>query len=153
MIENIEIRKATLKDMGTLQALLEQLGYPLSQQDIQEKIDLYTNKDEYGIIIAQVKENIAGLLAWSQQELFVENKVRIHIEALIVDKKWQKQGIGKALLSFLENSAMPFRNRILDLTSGFHRASTGTHNFYKKQGFENQGNNKKVYLRKEILVL
>lgn len=53
-------------------------------------------------------------------------------------------------MQFVENYARQFSPAIIDLTSGLRRASEGTHEFYKKLGYKNEGLMAKLYLRKEI---
>jgi ribosomal protein S18 acetylase RimI-like enzyme len=45
------------------------------------------------------------LVAWSKSIIFVSTATRIHIEGLVVNKQYRGQGIGKALLNFVENIA------------------------------------------------
>ena len=54
-------------------------------------------------------------------------------------------------MEFVEEIARSFCPVIIDLTSGLRRAKDGTHGFYKKLGYNNEGSMAKLYLRKEIL--
>lgn len=149
------VQEVTEADVVSVQSLLSQLGYPHDTEDVQDRIRLYRKtsiKDSFfkaGGVVAQAKGKVIGLLAWSQQELFVENKVRFHVEALVIDKQWQGKGVGRALLAYVERLE-PDRDRIIDLTSRAYRAATGAHAFYRHLGYDNTGASEKVYLRKDI---
>ncbi len=82
--------------------------------------------------------------------LFVSDKVRFHIEALIVEPNYRGQQIGKKLMNYLEELAGKYNPVIIDLTSGYRRAKDGTHAFYEKLGYHNSGEMAKLYLRKEL---
>lgn len=62
----------------------------------------------------------------------------------------EKAGVGKLLLAFLEEHVANYSPVIIELTSRITRAADGTHDFYDMLGYTNTGENKKVYLRKEL---
>lgn len=53
-------------------------------------------------------------------------------------------------MQFVENHVQKFSEAIIDLTSGLRRSNEGTHEFYTKLGYKNEGFMAKLYLRKEI---
>jgi len=101
-------------------------------------------------VVAEYNSEIAGWIAWSKTYLFVNDKVRFHIEGLVVDEKYQGRGIGKKLMKFVEDMASAHAPCIIDLKSGLRRAKAGTHDFYKTLGYINEGEMAKLYLRKEL---
>lgn len=98
-----------------------------------------------------MNNKIVGFVAFSRSHLLVSDAVRIHIEGIAVDKMYRDQNIGKLLMEFVENYARQFSPAIIDLTSSLRRASEGTHEFYKKLGYKNEGLMAKLYLRKELV--
>lgn len=50
----------------------------------------------------------------------------------------------------MEQVAQNYSPVIVDLTSGMRRAQDGTHVFYRKLGYCNDGVSEKLYLRKEF---
>ena len=53
-------------------------------------------------------------------------------------------------MKFVEDIAQQDSPAIIDLTSGLRRAQDGTHEFYKRIGYQNEGPMAKLYLRKEL---
>jgi ribosomal protein S18 acetylase RimI-like enzyme len=146
----IIIRNAEVTDIEALLPLLDQLGYPTTEKELEQRFARFLANDGYGVAVACVGNKIVGFVAWSKSNLFVSDKIRIHIEGIIVDKNHRGQNIGKQLMQFVENHAQNFSGAIIDLTSGLRRANEGTHEFYKKLGYKNEGFMAKLYLRKEI---
>ncbi|STX42823.1 acetyltransferase [Legionella donaldsonii] len=144
------IRSAARQDATALLPLLKQLGYPQSLEEIENRIALFSEQDGYGIAVAERDKKIIACIAWSTTMIFVSSKVRIHVEGLVVDNQYRGQGIGKKLMHFLEDYARAFCPCIIDLTSGQRRAKDGSHDFYKKLGYLNEGPMAKYYFRKEL---
>lgn len=105
MSEETTIRIATMSDARDLLPLMEQLGYPQNAQDFEKRLEIFMGKEGYGVAVAEKANEIIGLAAWSKTTLLVSPKTRIHIEGLVVNKQYRGQGIGKALLNFVENIA------------------------------------------------
>jgi len=53
-------------------------------------------------------------------------------------------------MAFVEGIAQQHSPAIIDLTSGLRRVQDGTHEFYKRIGYKNEGPMAKFYLRKEL---
>lgn len=129
---------------------MERLGYPCEIEELASRFEIFIKLEGYGVAVAENNHQIAGWIAWIRSFLFVCDKVRFHIEGLVVDDKYRGQGIGKKLMNFVEDMAIKHRPCIIDLTSGLRRAGEGTHNFYESLGYQNKGEMAKLYLRKEL---
>lgn len=146
----IVIRKAYHQDIDSLLPLMEQLGYPTSLQAFEERFQSFLHLDDYGIALATSQNLVIGFVAWSKSRIFVIDKIRIHIEALVVHDQYRNQGIGKKLINFIEEFAKQFSPVVIDLTSGVRRAKDGSHDFYENLGYKNEGHMAKLYFRKEL---
>ena len=144
------LREGNLKDTQALMHLMELLGYPQAMHSFQERIQLYLEKDGYGLVVAEESENIAGFVAWSMTPLLVLPKVRVHIEGIVVDQLYRGKGVGRLLLAHVEDFAKRHNAYAVDLTSGMGRAKDGTHAFYQSLGYKNEGPFAKAYLRKDL---
>lgn len=145
-----EIRLAIEEDISQILPLMEQLGYPQNLTELKKHFEIFTKQEGYGVAVAKNNEVVIGWVAWSRSLLFVNSKMRIHIEGLIVSNEYRGQGIGKKLMNFVENIAKANSPCIIDLTSGLRRANDGTHEFYKSLDYHNEGEMAKMYLRKEV---
>jgi GNAT superfamily N-acetyltransferase len=68
----------------------------------------------------------------------------------VAAEEYRSRGIGKKLITVVEELAEKEAPAIVDLTSGLRRAGDGTHDFYKRCGSQNNGPMAKLYLRKEF---
>ncbi len=130
--------------------LMDQLGYPTSEYELKSRFKKFTKNDRYGVAVACLDQQVIGLVSWSASSVFVVDKVRFHIEGLVVDERYRGCGVGKKLMLFVEDIAHEFSPAIIDLTSGLRRAKDGSHEFYKSLGYQNNGHMAKLYLRKEV---
>ena len=110
----------------------------------------FLNNPEYSVVIYEMDNKVVGLVAWSKSDLFVSDKVRFNIEGLIVAENHRGMRIGKKLMEFVEEIAKQHAPAIIDLTSGIRRAKNGSHEFYKRPGYQNEGLMAKLYLRREL---
>lgn len=144
------IRNAALNDMPGLLPLLAQLGYPCILEDLEARFIKFLDNPCYGVAVCEINSDIVGMIAWSKSDLFVLDKVRFHIEGLIVQTSHRGMGVGKKLIKFLEEIAKQHAPAIVDLTSGVRRDKDGSHAFYNRLGYQNEGHMAKLYLRKEL---
>lgn len=149
-MNNIAIRLATINDLPGILPLMHQLGYETDLSTLTVRFKNFTNQEGYGIAIADKDGEVIGWVAWSKSQLFVSDKVRIHIEGIVVKSEQKGTGIGKKLMNFVEERAHRCGGVIIDLTSGMRRAQDGSHKFYDALGYKNEGHMAKLYLRKEL---
>jgi GNAT superfamily N-acetyltransferase len=146
----ISIRTAQISDATSLMPLMEQLGYPTVLEALQAKIQTYSQNNTYQIFLAEKSSHMVGFIAFVCYEMFVYHQKCCRIEALIIDENHRGQGIGRELMQHIETFARQAGCKIIDFTSGVHRAKDGTHEFYKRMGYGNQGRHEKLYLRKNL---
>jgi GNAT superfamily N-acetyltransferase len=147
MHEGMVIRSACTDDIDHIQVLLEQLGYPLQQSETAERVQRYASSENYCIFVVEIEGSLKGFVAGTITESFIVPGKKLHIEALVVDSTCRGQGIGTHLMQFIETWAYEKGCTTIDLVSGMHRASDGTHDFYKKLHFITD---EKAYFRKQI---
>jgi len=148
-MNEINIRNLTVDNISAILPLMSQLGYPSSVEELTARFSNFISINGYGVAVASLNNNIVGLIAWSKSVLFVLDKTRIHVEALIIDENYRGQKIGKKLVEYLEEIAKKYSPVLVDLTSGYHRAKDGTHAFYENLGYKS-GESAGAYFRKEL---
>ncbi len=144
------IRKATILDVPAILPLIEQLGYPTSEDEFRVRFQRFTQNLGYGVAVASLDNQVVGWVAWSKSELLILAKTRFNIEGLVVDEQHRAKGIGKKLMAFVEEVASTFSPSVIDVTSGVRRAKEGTHEFYKRLGYKHDGPKAKTFFRKEL---
>ncbi len=149
-MSSLLIRKATSADFQGLSLMLAELGYPAEQSSFKERFTKFLSQNGYGVTVVLYDNDLAGFIAWSKSLVFVIDSIRIHIEGILVRKKYRGLGIGKKLMQHVEEIAKANSPAIIDLTSGLRREKDGTHEFYKKLGYKNEGYMAKLYLRKKL---
>ncbi|MDR0701757.1 MAG: GNAT family N-acetyltransferase [Azoarcus sp.] len=77
-------------------------------------------------------ETVAGLALWRIVDNTYELR-RLYVDDLVVDAARRSNGIGRALLAWLEREARTRACRALALDSGVQRG--GAHRFYFREGF------------------
>ncbi|XVN40881.1 MAG: GNAT family N-acetyltransferase [Rickettsia endosymbiont of Argas persicus] len=148
-MNEINIRNASIDDISDILPLMSQLGYPSNNQKLTTRFKNFIDNDGYGISVASLDNKVVGIIAWSRSILFVSDKTRFHVEALIIDENYRGQKIGKRLMEHIEEIAKKYSPIIVDLTSGYRRAKDGTHAFYENLGYKS-GETAGAYFRKEL---
>lgn len=149
-MDKVYIRLCETEEIPSLLPLMKQLGYSSSYTELESRFKKFMENQGYGVAVACDEDKIVGLVAWSKTTLFVADKTRIHIEGLVVEESYRGRGVGKTLMLFVEEMVRTLGSVVIDLTSGVRRAKDGSHEFYKKLGYDNQGPMAKLYLRKDF---
>lgn len=156
--DKVVIRTIEDRDALIVSNLMEQLGYPVNDHEIPYQIHLYNrgtsllstldtainffvgHTPEYFdcAFVAELDGEVIGCLALNIMRLFHKPGRFGRIVAMIVDEKYRRMGVGKKLLQHAESYAKKIDCRAIELTSGLHRESMGSHTFYERQGFQDQ---------------
>lgn len=144
------IRHATIDDTPRLLPLLSELGYPTTLEDLNRRFLKFVKNPGYGVAVCEMNEEITGFIAWTTTDHLISEATRFSIVGIVVSTNHRNMGIGKKLMKFVEDIAKQHSPAIIDLTSGLRRAKDGTHEFYKRIGYKNEGHMAKLYLRKEL---
>ncbi|GAJ46721.1 aminoalkylphosphonic acid N-acetyltransferase [Holospora elegans E1] len=144
------IRRATIDDTPRLLPLLSELGYPATLEDLNRRFLKFSSNSGFGVAVCEMNEEITGFVAWTKTDHLISDATRFFIVGIVVSANHRNMGIGKKLMKFVEDIAKQHSPAIIDLTSGLRRAQDGTHEFYKRIGYENEGHMAKLYLRKEL---
>lgn len=144
------IRHATINDTPKLLPLLSELGYPATLKDLNRRFLKFVNNPGFGVGVSEMHEEIRGFIAWTKTDHLISDATRFSIVGLVVSTSHRGTGIGKKLIKFVEDIAQQDSPAIIDLISGLRRAKDGTHKFYNRIGYKNEGPMAKIYLRKEL---
>src|SRR5687768_8796291 len=126
-----KIRKVVMSDVKTMIPLVEQLGYPISEENLLARIALYHHGLTDRAWIAIQDENIIGCIAIHIYDLFHSTERYGKIVTLIVKDTHRRRGIGRKLIARAERFAIQKNCSALELSSSMKRVKFGSHKFYK----------------------
>jgi GNAT superfamily N-acetyltransferase len=84
------------------------------------------------LCLAIEKDTVKGLALWRIVENTYEGR-RLYVDDLVTDAACRSQGVGKALIHWLEERARALSCDVLALDSGVQRGDA--HRFYFREGF------------------
>jgi GNAT superfamily N-acetyltransferase len=140
----MQFRSAIEKDFENCLSLFQQLWPALKIiitktetqviQDLKKIFCRLIKNPNNNIILAETDRKIIGLMDLSFREtLFNQDWVMI-IEDLIIDKNYQRRGIGTQLVKLAEKIALQRDCSNIELNSDLHRMET--HQFWEALGYE-----------------
>ena len=154
MNPKIDIKPATINDLHAIKSCAE-AAYQIYVHRIGRKPapmvadfeDTITKQMTFVARLEHTPSNIAGFV------VFYERGDHIHLENIAVDPKAQGNGVGRALISFVEQSAQAARCKAIELYT--NEKMTENLTLYPKLGYEEierrqEDGFNRVYFRKEI---
>jgi GNAT superfamily N-acetyltransferase len=130
------IRQATAKDVPDLAVLMNELGYPTTVVDMQQRFQLLQSHADYLTWVAVCNNQVAGMIGLIKNIYYEKNGQYIRVGALVVNKTFRKTGLGKSLLQKATDWAIESGITQIYLTSGNREERIDAHAFYKHQGYE-----------------
>lgn len=129
------IRRATSQDYFAICKICQNdLGYECTSELVLYRLSNLDCKREI-VFVAEIDKNTIGYIhAEIYNLLYFESMV--NILGIAVLSEYQRHGIGKALLSEVENWAKNLNIKKIRLNSGAKR--TGAHSFYRAMGYNSQ---------------
>jgi GNAT superfamily N-acetyltransferase len=136
-VTDVRIRRATAADGAAISELLGQLGYPADASAIPGRLERMSGHERAAIFVAESRGKIVGLA--TAHVVTVLNRPRdvAWLTALVVDESSRAMGVGRGLVSAVEDFARQ---------SGCERLSVTTHSdrmdaraFYPRIGLEETG--------------
>ncbi len=127
------IRPLVTKDSERLRVIIkEALGYDIPAETIKERLAVMLAREEYRLLAAEEEGVAVGYIQAGNYESLYLGSMK-NILALAVDPAYQGRGLGRQLLSAVEDWAKEDGCAGIRLNSGFER--TGAHEFYRRCGY------------------
>ena len=133
----VTIRDARPPDAEALAALIGQLGYPASADDVGRRLERLSSSGTDRVVIAELGGEIVGLACLHISLSVAYDEPAAKLSAIVVDEPHRRRGIGEALVRELETEAKRRRCCVLFLTTAGDRDDA--HVFYERLGFEETG--------------
>jgi GNAT superfamily N-acetyltransferase len=133
----LEIRNVHLSDSESIAGLMTQLGYPTSEDEMNERLTRLLPSTSRHCYLAIFDGTVAGFIAMDVNPYFEKNSYYGRILALVVDDRFRGQKIGERLVEkseiwFLEQNAT-------EVLVNSHVKRTAAHRFYEKLGYDKTG--------------
>jgi predicted N-acetyltransferase YhbS len=141
MNPNFTIRSAQEADSPAIAQLTNQLGYPVSAREIENRLRLLAKSSDQLVIVAEADEQICGWLQ-AHANFALESGFRVEIVGLIVVENMRRQGIGKLLVEHAEQWAAKLNAKAVVVRSNVRRLES--HSFYPALGYA-ESKTQKVY--------
>lgn len=144
---DLQIRKCEITDAKAIYELnLKEMGYNYPVDRTEEKLERLLKSDKDKILVALVNNTVVGYVHANDYDVIYAPHMK-NIMGIAVSGCCKKKGIGRALLSAVENWAQESGARGVRLVSGSSR--TGAHEFYRRCGYtedKQQLNFKKILI-------
>lgn len=149
----IKIRKVAMSDIKSLSPLIQQLGYPTTEENLIARIALYQHSENDKAWVAiDEQENIIGCIAVHVYDLFHSTERFGRIVSIVVKESHQRIGIGRRLIARAERYASQKNCSALELSCSLKRTKLGSQDFYSALGYTNDGEYETSYLRKYLKI-
>lgn len=130
------LRNITIFDAQEIQKISNnELGYDVDLDIVKKQIEKLTNDNKHNVIIGFENEQTRKIVGFVHAELYesLYMDTGLNILGLAVDSNFQGQGIGKKLMSAIEDYALKNNISFIRLNSNVRR--TEAHKFYESIGY------------------
>ncbi|MDK6293312.1 GNAT family N-acetyltransferase [Aerococcus urinae] len=130
------IRPIQETDFKAIQKLCQvALGYDADLNLVQSQIKKLSQDHDHHIIAVYAEETSSRALAFVHAEIYegLYSETGLNILGLAVSPDYKGQGIGKQLITFIENYAIKHQLHYIRLNSAVHRVEA--HQFYQSIGY------------------
>jgi GNAT superfamily N-acetyltransferase len=128
----IAVRRATAVDTARIAELSEILGYPVASSSLALRLERLSARAEDAVFVAEAESGVVGWVHGAEQEL-LESGRRCEILGLVVDPTHRSQGVGRLLVTAMEQWAASRGLEQMTVRSNVARAES--HPFYQRLGY------------------
>jgi GNAT superfamily N-acetyltransferase len=132
-VPDFAIREAAQEDAPQVAALLTQLGYPSSADDVTGRLAYWGPDPLSLILIAERTGQVLGCLSMHAIPYLERTGRWARIESLVVDESARGAGTGRALLTAAEIAARRWGCLAIEITSA--RTREAAQAFYRRMGY------------------
>lgn len=133
----VTIRTAEPADAAAVAELLGQLGYPADPADVAGRLAELSASDADQVLLVEHDELVLAVASIHFMAYFHRGELMCKITAFVVKDGYRGQGIGSALLAYIEHIARKRGCQRMELTSASGRLAA--HAFYEDKGYQKAG--------------
>jgi ribosomal protein S18 acetylase RimI-like enzyme len=134
---NVSIRAARLNDAPELAALMCELGYQTTSDEMRTRLRSILSDARYSTFVAKIGKELCGIIGTLTHMSHEQNDLSGKIVALVVSKKHRRSGVGRGLIVAAEKDFAKRNVVRVTLTTRFER--TEAHRFYEALGYLRTG--------------
>ena len=134
---DLTIRDATVADAGRIAALMTELGYPTSAEQMSKRLTTILHDDSYRTLVGCDGATIAGVVGTRVGPMYEIDAPYGQIMALVIGAEYRRHGVGGRLVEAAESFFAARGARIAIVTSALRRADA--HTFYESHGYTFDG--------------
>jgi GNAT superfamily N-acetyltransferase len=132
-LSDLVVRKAEPRDATQLAALLTQLGYPSTSNEVSQRLAYWLADLKSVILVAEHGGRLLGCLSLHAIPYLERTGSWARIESLVVDESSRGRGTGRSLIVAAEDAARRWNCLAVEVTS--LRTRVGAHAFYARMGY------------------
>jgi N-acetylglutamate synthase-like GNAT family acetyltransferase len=129
----VSVREAGAGDEAAISALLGELGYPASVEEVARRFERLEREAGSWLWLAVEGERVVGLAGLHVMPV-IEREALGRVTAIVVTEGERRGGIGRALMERAEQEARRHGCERLEVTTADRRSEA--HAFYRGMGFE-----------------
>jgi GNAT superfamily N-acetyltransferase len=134
----ISIRPAQARDVPALADLMGQLGYPISLEDMHDRLVFVMASPADELFVAEADGRVVGCIGAHIMD-FVHRVGRCgFITAMVVSSEHRRRGLGTKLLDYLEEWLRDQGVRYVRVNTGSYRKDDAFP-FYEARGYQQNG--------------
>ena len=131
------IRTAVTVDARDIAELITQLGYPTTASAMSIRLGAIQRDPSYRTVVAVAASAVVGVAGARLGRYYEKDGIYCQLVVLAVSPSARKRGIGRQLITEVENWSANKGAREVVVTSGLHRADA--HAFYQRCGYRQTG--------------
>lgn len=131
----MNIRSMKIEDVFQIEQLMNQLGYPSSVTQLQNRFQKIMDLHDYQTLVAEIDSTIVGLIGMAKQFAYEFDGPYVRVMALVVHEDYRGMKIGQNLMQAAENWAVENECVAVTLNSGNRPERVGAHQFYERLGY------------------
>jgi ribosomal protein S18 acetylase RimI-like enzyme len=134
---NVRIRDVKLSDASALAALMCELGYETTSEEMTTRLKSILLDPRYSTFVAEIDNQICGMIGTLTHASYEHNDPSGKIIALVVAQRLRRSGSGRALIAAAEKDFVNRNVTRVTLTTRFERDQA--HQFYEAVGYSRTG--------------
>jgi N-acetylglutamate synthase-like GNAT family acetyltransferase len=132
-VSRIALREAVAADAEHIAALIDQLGYPVSAEDVAERLNLIEAIGQK-VLVAELDGRAIGCLSTSTMTVLHRPAPVGRISMMVIAEDLRGQGIGAKLVAAAERTLRDKGCQLVEVTSNLRR--TDAHRFWERIGYD-----------------